>query len=218
LSTGMASERIDLFHEDCLKLVTGEGLNIKRIQSEIKKLRKWLMKHQDEVTPESSKMKLLSILQVYYQLYHDRKLIEAEYANDLEGLLDDYLKYPEGKLTTSKSKQTCLNWLTNVQRSVSNEVNGLGSEEQNLVKMKRFLVGDLNEDETLLLMSPDPNSEEYIENARILPELKEELLVHVRNTESNYTIYVNVQSPAAQSADGGDGFAMVVSYELSDVT
>jgi hypothetical protein len=214
----MASERIDLFHEDCLKLVTGEGLNIKRIQSEIKKLRKWLMKHQDEVTPESSKMKLLSVLQVYYQLHHDRRLTEAEYANDLEGLLDDYLKYPEGKLTTSKSKQTCLNWLTNLQRVVSNGGNGLGCEEESQsVKMKRFLVGDLNEDETLLLMSPDPNSDDYLESARILPEIREELLAHVRNAESSCTIYVNVQT--IDGPEGNDSAsAVVVSYDLSDET
>ena len=212
----MTSERIDLFHEDCVKLVTGEGLNIKRIQSEIKKLRKWLMKHQDEVTPESSKMKLLSILQVYYQLHHDRRLLEMEYVNDLEGLLDDYLKYPEGKLTTSKSKQTCLNWLTNLQRDVSNEMNGRESKEENChLRMKRFLVGDLNEDdETLLLMSPDPNSEDYVENAKILPEIREELLAHVRSTESSCTIYVNVQ----MLEGGGDDSAVVVSYELSDGT
>lgn len=209
--SGGAGERIDLFHEDCLKLSTGEGLNLKRISSEIMKLRKWLQKHQNETLPENSKGKLMSVLQVYYKLRE--RLMEVDYINILEGLIDDYLKLPEGKLTTSKSKHICLNWLDELKRIETNEE----MKESGIVivdreQIKRYIVADINDDHTLVLMSPDPNSDEMMENARIKEEITEELLTHIRNTDSNCTIYVNVQISSR-----GDEEGVIVSYELADI-
>jgi hypothetical protein len=200
-----AEERIELFHEDSLKLTTGEGMNIKRILSEINKLKRWIQKHQNELIPDHSKTRLMSVLQLYYKL--TEKVTEEEYVNQVEALIDDYLKLPEGKLTTSKSKQVCLNWLEALHRIeyVQESVSVVSPQ------MIRYIIADANEeDQTFLLMSPDPNSEDFLENATVIPELAEELFHNVHNTDSsgsNCTIYANVQA----------GSNVIVSFELSEL-
>jgi hypothetical protein len=208
---GAAAERVDLFHDDGLKLLTGEGMNIKRILSEINKLRRWIQKHQNEVIPDGSKTKLLSTLQLYYKL--TERLFEEEYVSQVEALVDDYLKLPEGKLTSSRSKQVCLNWLEALKRREWNQEEAASLAQGGERMTRRYIIADMNEeDHTFLLMSPDPNSEDFLEDVTVVPELAEELFQHVRNAESSgtssSTIYVNVQAEND----------VIVSYELSEVS
>lgn len=153
----MAAERIDLFHSDCVKLTTGSGFNDKRINSECQRLSKWLQKHQEETVTDGAKTKLVSVVQEYYKI----GLREVSVRDAVYALVDDYLKLPEGKLVTSKAKQSCLRWL-DALNGANNAGDGVSASTTT-----KYMVADIDEHGKLLLMSPNPNSEEFIEDYEV---------------------------------------------------
>ena len=110
LQRSMANaDRIQKFFDDQLVLLTS-GSKPSKICSEIDKFRAWLVKHQDEVVPDGSKGKLMTILEKYNRVQGNF----ADYRDSVAKLFSDYLQLPEGKLTNSKNKSKVLIWLQNM--------------------------------------------------------------------------------------------------------
>lgn len=95
-------KRIDKFVEDQTKVLTlaSSCSKIGKINSEIGKLRTWLVKHQDDTIPDGGKAKLLAILEKYNRAMG----YFSELTNSVVSLFEDYLQLPEGKLVSSKDK------------------------------------------------------------------------------------------------------------------
>ena len=102
------ADRIDKFHEDCEKLVAVP--NNPKIVGEVQRLSKWLQKHQGEAMPEASKARLFGVLQKYHKVA--TTTTSQPMKDAITATIEDYLKLPEGKLVSSKSKQQALKWLT----------------------------------------------------------------------------------------------------------
>lgn len=209
----MAAERVNLFHDDCQKLTTGEGTNHKRIGSEIQKLRRWMQKHQDESIPDSSKAKLLAVINKYKSMVSHPELNESVFE-----LVEDYLKLPEGKLLSSRDKQGCLRWL---QSANSGDADKSHEEAKSAAVMTaRYIVGDISDGNLLLLMSPDPNVGDVLEDIKVEDsELERRILDSFHSCDVNSTIYVDVRkddmavlSCTVENINGlpGDGSMLVV--------
>jgi hypothetical protein len=103
------ADRIQKFFDDQTSMMVS-GIKSSKINSEIAKLRVWLVKHQEEVVPDSSKAKLIAILEKYNRA--------AGYMADIRetvlALFSDYLQLPEGKLLGSKDKNRVLIWSQNL--------------------------------------------------------------------------------------------------------
>ena len=102
-------DRIQKFFDDQSKLMTCKATPAK-INSEIGKLRTWLVKHQDEMVPDGSKTKIVSVLEKYNRASD----YIAEIRPIVINLFTDYLQLPEGKLVNSKEKTKVLTWLNNM--------------------------------------------------------------------------------------------------------
>lgn len=102
-------DRIQKFVDDQTALLTAKAATGK-INSEISKLKTWLVKHQDEAVPDGSKGKIAAILEKYNRA--------SGYLADIRpavlGLFNDYLQLPEGKLVNSKEKNRILTWVRNM--------------------------------------------------------------------------------------------------------
>eukprot|EP00933_Yihiella_yeosuensis_P073316 TRINITY_DN81965_c0_g1_i1.p1 TRINITY_DN81965_c0_g1~~TRINITY_DN81965_c0_g1_i1.p1 ORF type:complete len:202 (-),score=52.86 TRINITY_DN81965_c0_g1_i1:997-1602(-) len=108
-----SGDRVEKFAAD------GEALlkepNAKKIASEVQKLRTWIHKHQDELLSDSHKEKLFVCMQKYHK-YSSAKsssgyVVPPECIAQVQGLVEDALKVPEGKLITMKTKKQLLKWL-----------------------------------------------------------------------------------------------------------
>ena len=103
-----AQERVTKFSRDAEKLLEGDVKEAKLIK-EVKKLQEWMRKHQDE-SINTAKSVLFSVVKRYHQAGTASGATEA-LSDSTSGLLDDYLKLPEGKLVTSKCKEAVLKML-----------------------------------------------------------------------------------------------------------
>lgn len=103
-----SADRIVKFEQDAQKLLQQRPMNAAKISAEIKRLRTWLHKHQDDAVPGSAQNKLWTSVRSYNAVKDDD---DNKIADAARGLLDDYLQIPEGKLCTSKTKQTALKLL-----------------------------------------------------------------------------------------------------------
>ena len=178
-------DRINLFHENSLKLTTGEGINYKRISSEIQKMRKWMQKHQDESVPDSSKTKLMSAI----TKYRAATSVCIDLEENVYMLLDDFLKMPEGKLVSSRDKTVVLKWL----QAMSGDQGGVEQKDSDDNSTASYIVGDINDDNTLLLMSPDPNQGDILENVIVEDSaLLERIIAAFNSSDNNFTVYVEV--------------------------
>lgn len=184
----MAAERINMFHEDCQKLTTGEGINHKRIASEIQKLKRWMQKHQDESVPDSAKSKLLVVINKYKSMASNPELTDVVYS-----LVEDYLKLPEGKLLSSKDKQGCLRWLQSTAGGESDSTHD--DSNVSATSTARYIVGDITDNNLLLLMSPDPNVGDVLEDVKVGDSVLERRIVEAFNScDINCTIYVDINT------------------------
>lgn len=142
----MTEVRINKFHEDSRILILKQ--NSQKIQAEIKKLRSWLQKHQNEVVIDSIKEKLLLTLEAYYKYFHVNH--NEEFIKDsVEELLSDFLQFPEGKLLSSKSKKKVLGWINIIRKSNLDESN------KNVKKTKKYSVENVNCNSQVDLLSID---------------------------------------------------------------
>ena len=129
--------------------------------SEIKKLRQWLTKHQNEMLPDGSKQKLLSAVEAYYLYCCKRpERFEGEVGDTVSSLVGDLLKLPEGKLISAKSKSKALKWLESTLEAA--QVGSGPSDSSSLIT--RWVVGDIDEADKLMLMSQRPGRDDLIED------------------------------------------------------
>ena len=106
LPQGMSSsERAERYHDDSVRLLAEK--NHGKIVAEVKKLRQWLQKHQDERLTDGAKTKLFAAIQAYFKAGQAAK----EISEVTQGLVEDLLKMPEGKLVSAKAKKSALKWL-----------------------------------------------------------------------------------------------------------
>lgn len=159
----MANERIDLFLETQNNIIVhNSSNNIKKITTEISKLCTWIQKHQNELLTDTSKGKLLFIIEKYYTYLknikeneHERsKLVEA-----VEKLLSDFLSLPEGRLCSSKNKQKVMSWQSQMTSSTSTS----SSLTNNTNNIERWIICDAC-DNKITLMKHQSDSEEIIED------------------------------------------------------
>ena len=104
-----AVDRIQKFLDDQLLVLTSGSKPVKVI-AEIDKFRAWLVKHQNEVVPDASKGKIMTILEKYNRAQGNF----ADYRDAVVKIFSDFLQLPEGKLTNSKNKSKVLIWLQNL--------------------------------------------------------------------------------------------------------
>eukprot|EP00397_Hematodinium_sp_SG-2012_P068549 GEMP01111956.1.p1 GENE.GEMP01111956.1~~GEMP01111956.1.p1 ORF type:complete len:193 (-),score=47.91 GEMP01111956.1:84-662(-) len=127
-----AVKRLDQFIQD------GEASlktnNIAKVQSELKRFRNWLHKHQDEALPDAGKTKFQQIVQLYVGFA--TKPEGTAMHDDARGLLEDCLKIPEGKLVSSKAKKP---WIKAAESFREASVNANPTEA---ASVKEYLVID----------------------------------------------------------------------------
>ncbi len=119
-----------------------------KVVSEIGNFKSWLFKHQSEAISEGSKGKLMVILEKYNRAGITAKSIR----NAVISLFQDYLALPEGKLTSSKNKNTVLGWLTHL--NAEDERDGDATTTQAKVMTERWDVASIENDK-LCLVSGD---------------------------------------------------------------
>ena len=153
--------RIDRYYEDACQLTSQVPSTDQKMISEIKKLRQWIQRHQSETVPDSSKIKLLSVIQTYFKFYSKREIstFDDELGDIIHGAVSDILRIPEGKLTNSKHKSKALKWLETI--STSSSSSSLPSSPRRLPrtesKIKRYVVAEINDSGKLVLMGDEPD-------------------------------------------------------------
>ena len=127
----MSVDRISKYFDDQVGLVSSG--KIPKINSEIKSLASWLVKHQDELVPDGSKSKIVAILERYNRTagYH------AVLLGPIIQLFANFLALPEGKLCSSKDKSKVLNWYN----LLNAKEDGLDSEAARGVSVARSVGG-----------------------------------------------------------------------------
>ena len=142
-------ERIDKFLEDQAAVLTAKDSSSKsgKVNSEIGKLKQWLVKHQDDSLPDNSKAKIMTILEKYNRAYG----YFSDIRSSVISLFSDYLQLPEGKLVNSKNKQRVLNWLQHMEPEKDENGNEL---HKNRGSISRWSVESINvEEQTVSLLS-----------------------------------------------------------------
>jgi hypothetical protein len=133
----MSGARVLLFETDARALLSpADGKEVKeaRVVPELNRLKTWMQKHQDDVLTASEQQKLSTLIRTYYGFACDRNSIDL--MDRTIGLLDDYLKYPEGKLVSGKLKQQILKihqaaqGSTNVKPSGAESTVGPAADEE----------------------------------------------------------------------------------------
>ena len=135
------AERIDKYHEDILSLLETKKDSL---GSEISKLSKWLLKHQDEALPDAQKNKLFTIVQKCYKHASETPDIHPVLRGKIQSLIEDLCKMPVGKLVSMKTKKQGAKWLDFFTEERSCETKS---------KVKRYQVVDV-EDSLVLFMDP----------------------------------------------------------------
>ena len=143
----MADHRIDKFEADGVKLLSEKPIKAAKVNSEIKKFRTWIVKHQDENVPDAQKGKLLSTVQAY----HKTAATTPDIAEASHSLIEDLLMLPEGKLVTAKAKRTALKWLEEGRQGKSD---GAAASEDHLEE-ERWQVFDCEGDTATLWRMDD---------------------------------------------------------------
>jgi hypothetical protein len=126
---------------------------------------------------------------------------DSEFMDAVSSLLDDYLKLPEGKLVSSKTKMSCLSWLRSLESkmyAIDDAIDIACSQSQ------RYVVADINDDDTLLLMSPDPNCTDFVEDMTVDPIILADIRNQFNADGGARTIYVDVD----QSTNSVIGYAV----------
>lgn len=160
--SSQASERIDKFHIDAQRWCTKNAQNDARCIEEMKKLSKWMLKHQAEIIPDSSKTKLQSIMFLFFSCPLSINATES-ILNEKINLLADYLKMPEGKLVTSKSKKKVMKWLDELNNTVINMNTVFDINAMATTSGDKWMVADIGDDDKLSLMRENVEDMGFLE-------------------------------------------------------
>ena len=155
-------ERIDKFYEDISRWCSKNASNDGKCIDEMKKLARFLYKHQTELIPDSSKQKLLCCVELLYR-YTPRAVEQIEQMNDQKrSLCEDFCKMPEGKLVAAKSKKKVMLWIDNL---VTTELSVFTSTSSTTLEhdKAKWMVADISETGLLSLMHEDVGSCEVLE-------------------------------------------------------
>lgn len=157
----MAADRISKFFDDAKALLSKDReISESKINSEIKRMRTWLQKHQNEVVPDGSKTKLFGVIDLFYRfscvIDKNSSLFEG-----ISDLLSDYLQIPEGKLLSSKDKKKVLNWVETMKVSDSDQGKAAKNRKLSCWYVEEILKGSL-----LTLLSVE-NEELWLENFEV---------------------------------------------------
>ncbi len=143
------ADRIEKFFSDQLTVLS--AYNRSKVSSEIGKLKQWLVKHQDEVIPDASKQKLLSILERYNRAAGNF----ADIRSSVSDLFSDYLQMPEGKLVSAKDKSKVLKWIQNIGATTDDDSCSSGGATV-VKKASRWTVESIDEaKKTVTLLSTE---------------------------------------------------------------
>mmetsp|Transcript_13133 Transcript_13133/g.37780 ORF Transcript_13133/g.37780 Transcript_13133/m.37780 type:complete len:198 (+) Transcript_13133:46-639(+) len=105
-----SADRVDKYHSDGAALLGSKPLKADKVRAEIRSLRKWLQKHQDETLAAGPQGKLLETAQAYHKAAAAGGPDGEALQDEVLGLVEDLLKLPEGKLVSSKAKRTAIKW------------------------------------------------------------------------------------------------------------
>eukprot|EP00798_Chlamydomonas_sp_ICE-L_P009087 gene9087-16210_t len=134
-----SAERVQKFEEDAKALISSSTLKETKVLSEVKRLRTWLTKHQDDAIPAGDQGKLWNCVRSYRSVPNQSEALDSATLS----LLEDYLKMPEGKLVNGKSKQTALKMYESSAGGAGSAAGGTSASSA--VKERKFLVSDVEE-------------------------------------------------------------------------
>ena len=192
--------RVQRYYDDAVRLLA--TINDSKITQEVKKLRQWLQKHQQETLPDGAKGKLMSTVEAYYIFCTKRPTkFDDELGDSIQNLVGDFLKIPEGKLINGKQKLKALKWFESTSVSSSS---GKGKFNTSSTT-KKWTVCDIDESGMLMLLSNQPGSDNIIEDFSITDT---ELLGRIRecfDSEGTVTIELDANHAFIKAIITNDG-------------
>lgn len=139
-----------------------------KILAEMGRLRKWVVKHQDEALSAGAQSRLLETAQLYFKFATAGTDPGSQILDEVHLLLDDLLKIPEGKLVSGKSKRSVLKWLESL-RSAGSHAKGLC--DANVVQCLLLTVDD--DMATLMNEKTSDTFDVQISDRTLLGQIKE---------------------------------------------
>jgi small subunit ribosomal protein S16 len=117
----LPTDRVARFLDDAIALCADGGRQPQKIVTEIRRLRAWLQKHQDESLVDAGKQKLVQAVECYFKLaLAADPTFSAALGEATQELVMDLLKLPEGKLIRNAGgKSKALKWLDVAQAASS---------------------------------------------------------------------------------------------------
>lgn len=155
------ADRVSKFVEDAHKLLESP-INVPKVEKELKRLRTWLFKHQDESLQKGKQAELLSTVKSYYKVAMGEST-ESTLRDAVFGVVDDLLKLPEGKLVSSKTKGDCLKMLR--QLGGQEETLDVDKSDESSSTVGVWLVADVMADSVTVV-----RGDEILENIPVLRE------------------------------------------------
>ena len=149
-----ANDRIEKYYNDIEDLKKSE--NTVKLLSEIRKLKVYIFKHQNDVLSEGAKSRLVQCISDLYSFaYTDKSSTTDSRGEDLREivmeLLADYCALPEGKLTTGKGKSKFLKYIN--QSGGAGSTSGGSNMNNNSNDLERFQVIDVDNDSGLVTVT-----------------------------------------------------------------
>eukprot|EP00759_Apiculatamorpha_spiralis_P042118 PhF_6_TR40408/c2_g1_i5/m.60221 len=137
-----SAERIDKFFDDITPHLS-TSTTWPKLRPECDKLSTWIFKHQDESIPEGAKQKLFTIIQSLYKVASNTSPPPTPLTlESIHKVLETYLQVPEGKLVSSKAKQSVLKWLEALRGMAASQPGGSAIP---VVPTKRYLITDVSQ-------------------------------------------------------------------------
>jgi hypothetical protein len=153
------ADRVSRFLDDATALCADGGRQPQKIVTEIRRLRTWLQKHQDESLVDAGKQKLVLAVECYFKLsLAVDPTFSAALGEATQELVMDLLKLPEGKLIRNAGgKSKALKWLDIAQAASSaasaSSLPGSAAAKAAVAATTKWTVADVARDGTLSLIS-----------------------------------------------------------------
>lgn len=172
-----SSDRVQKFFDDQAKVLVSSSKPGK-ISAEIDKLRTWLIKHQDEVLPDSAKTKLLSVM----EKYNRAQAYFTDVRGAVQSLFEAYLQMPEGKLVSSSNKNKVLTWLQNM--ASSDDADSADNHSSSRSVTSSWTVESIDEAKGTASLVSTANPDEWREDFPVGKDILQEWAVHFGGEES----------------------------------
>ena len=199
----MSQHRLEQYFADAESFVAQHS--VKKMISDVLRLKQFLFKHQNESCSENVQTKLFMTMDRYYHYAVNPLYAEKEGVPQLRdvvtNLVADYLALPEGKAATAKHKKRCLAFLDALAGGDSASRATARGTEASDDEGQKWIVADVDDEaKTLTLMKADINSDACLEDVRCVSD----------------DLFVEVYG-AFELADGGEPVGVIVDQQSGEI-